>query len=235
MKHSKTYILLQGILLIQCILFISGCTILDWGKKNFKQAERYERDIVQKVAPYVKSTIVYQQLSTIATFDALFLTDKMRMMYVDYYTKRHLVSSEKESIMRQRLLNENKYYISFYVVGAQTENLYVSSHALFTGEYHKQASLLGEKDAEWQLYMKVDGKEYAPDSIRVVELPIEYQHFLASRYSQFKSVYLVKFDSVDQYDQEILSEGMHDVSLTLVSPRYKAQLEWNNVEYFLDK
>lgn len=217
----------------QFILFSSGCKIVEWGKENFKQAERYEKSIIKKIEPYLKSTIVYQQLSTIASFDALFLTDQARMLYVDYYVKRHLVSDEKESIMRQRLLNENKYYISFYVVGSQTENLYVSSHALFTGEYHKQGPLMGEKEAEWQIAMRVDGQEYVPDSVRVVELPLEYQHFYGSKYSQFKTAYLVKFDAVDEYDREILSSATQDISLIFTSPRYETKLEWKNVSYFM--
>lgn len=217
---------------MQCILLFSGCTIIDWGKKNFEQAHRYETGITQKMAPYLRSTTVYQQLSTIATFDALFLTDAARMLYVDYYARRHLVTEEKESLMRQRLLNENKYYISFYVIGAQTQNLYVSSHALFTGEYHKQQALLGEKDAEWQVYLQVDGKKYMPDSIKAVELPLEYQHFFGARYSQFQSVYLIKFDANDEYDKSILSDGVHDVSLEFVSCRYDTSMKWDDIFYF---
>ena len=231
MKLLHNRFVFQIFFYIQFILFSSGCKIIDWGKKNFKQAHRYETNLTVKMDPFFRSTIVYQQLSTIANFDALFLTDKAQMLFVDYYKSRHLVSDEKESIMRQRLLNENKYYISFYVVGSQAENLYVSSHALFTGEYHKQQALLGEKEAEWQVYMKVNGKKFPPASIRSVEMPIEYQHFFGSRYSQFKSVYLVKFDAVDEHDKPILSDCCSDVALFFTSPRYQAELHWKDIAY----
>ena len=218
---------------IQCIAFISGCNkIVEWGKENFKQAHRYEQELVKRVKPYIKSTVVYEILATIADFDAMMLTDDVRMAYVDYYGKRHLMSEEKESIMRQRLLNENKYYISFYVLGSQAENLYPTNKSLFTGEYYKMQPLLGDKDAEWQVRMQIGKTQYAPDSIRVVDLPTEYQHFFGTRYSQFKSVYLVKFDALDEYDREILpSSKKQDVSLVFTSPRYQGSLEWKQVVY----
>lgn len=217
---------------IQFIVFVTGCNkLVDWGKDNFKQADRYEDHVVKHMAPYIRSTVVHDQLSIMADFTALFLTDAARMLYVDYYVQRHTISKEKESVMRQRLLNENKYYISFYIIGSQSENMYIDNRALFTGRYYKQQALLGEKDAEWQVSLRVKNREYAADSIRVVELPIEYQHFFGQKYSQFKSIYLVKFDALDAADHEILAAGYHTISLELTSSRYKAQLLWKDVVY----
>lgn len=222
---------LRFLICIQCIVFISGCKIIEWGQANFKQSDRYEMQLVKRVKPYLKSTFVYDSLATIADFDAMLLTDDVRMTYVDYYGKKHLMSEEKESVMRQRLLNENKYYISFYVLGSQAENLYPTHKSLFTGEFYKMQSLLGDKDAEWQVRLKVQDKLYAPDSIRVIDMPTEYQHFFGNRFSQFKSVYLVKFDAMDAYDHEILPAGHHDVQLIFTSARYEAKLEWKDVAY----
>ncbi len=216
---------------LQCILFMTGCKVIEWGKNNFPQTDRYDTSIVKHIKPYLRSTVVYDQLATMADFDAIFLTDAARMFYVDYYTQRHVISKEKESVMRQRLLNENKYYISFYVVGSQAEYLYPNDRSLFTGEHYKQQALLGEKDAEWQVRLRVNSQEFAADSIRVVELPVEYQHFFGSSYSQFKSVYLVKFDALDSFDRQILSSGHHTVSLHFTSARYKAKLEWKDIVY----
>lgn len=222
---------LRFLISIQCIVFVSGCKVIEWGKQNFKQSDRYEINLLKRVQPYVKSTFVYSSLATIADFDAMMLTDDVRMTYVDYYGKKHLMSDEKESVMRQRLLNENKYYISFYVLGSQAENLYPTHRSLFTGEFYKMQNLLGDKDAEWQIRMKVKDQLYAPDSIRVIDMPTEYQHFFGNRFSQFKSVYLVKFDAMDAYDREILPEGKHDVELIFTSARYEAKLDWKDVIY----
>lgn len=217
---------------IQFIAFATGCNkVVEWGKENFKQAERYDEGILKHMPPYIRSTIVYNQLATVADFTALFLTDAARMLYVDYYINRHTLSKEKESIMRQRLLNENKYYISFYVVCSQSEHLYPDNMSLFTGRYYKNQVMLGEKDSEWQVSLHVKDQVYVPDSVRVVELPIEYQHFLGSHYSQFKSIYLIKFDALDASDHEILTAGSHSVTLQFASARYKTDLIWKNVVY----
>lgn len=228
MKHAK-YI--SVFIYIQFILFMAGCKIIDWGKENFKQTDRYNNDLIKYIQPFIASTIVYDQFETIAQFDAIFLTDKARMYYVDYFAQRHILSEEKESVMRQRLLNENKYYISFYIVGSQLEYIYPNNRSFFTGRHYKQKTLLGERDAEWQVKLKVADQEYAPDSIRVVELPIEWQYFLGAKYSQFKSVYLIKFDAIDQFDKEILPAGKHKVSLLFTSACYKTMLEWKDVIY----
>lgn len=217
---------------IQFIAFTSGCNkIVEWGKENFKQTERYNDGIVKHMVPYIRSAIVYNQLETIADFTAMFLTDSARMLYVDYYINKHTITKEKEAIIRQRLLNENKYYVSFYVVCSQSEHSYPDNMSLFTGRYYKNATMLGEKDSEWEVSLHVDGKDFVPDSIRVVELPIEYQHFLGAHYSQFKSIYLVKFDALDDQDHEILTSGSHAITLKFSSARYKTELHWDDVTY----
>ena len=223
---------IQILIVFQFILFTTGCNkIVEWGKENFKQAERYNEGIIKHMQPYLRSNIVYDQLSTIADFSALFLTDAARMLYVDYYTNRYTISKEKESIIRQRLLNENKYYISFYVLGSQSEKLYPSNKALFNGRYYKNQNLLGEKDSEWHVSLKINDKVYVAESVRVVELPIEYQHFFGTHYSQFKSIYLVKFDALDELDHEIITSGQHVVILQFASARYKTELVWKDVVY----
>ncbi|MBI2352950.1 hypothetical protein HYV11_01755 [Candidatus Dependentiae bacterium] len=228
----KVVNVLSTLFFIQCIFFVTGCNkVVDWGKDNFKQANRYEEFLVKRMTPYLRSVMVYDQFSTIADFSAIFLTDAARMVYVDYYAQRHILSKEKETMMRQRLLNENKYHISFYIIGSQSETFYVNNRALFTGRYHKHHTLLGEKDAEWQVALRVKNRQYAPDSIRVVELPIEFQHFFGVKYSQFKSIYLVKFDALDAQDHAILSSSRQTVTLELTSSRYKSSLIWQDVTY----
>lgn len=212
-------------------MFLVGCKPIDWSKKTYQDVVRYEEEIVKKVKPYIQSTEVYYHLSTYAHFDALFLTDDVRMLYVDYYTKHHHLSVEKESLMRARLLQENRYYISFYIMGSQPESIYLDNYALHTGRYQKQTSVLGDKDSVWQVALKIGDKKYIPDSIRVVDLPIEYQVFFGQRYSQFKSIYLVRFDATDVDEYEILPLGKHTVTLEFTSSRYDAYLAWEDIVY----
>jgi len=233
MKKLKSSILVRLFLLIQCIILLSGCNkIIHWAEHNFKQADQHSQKIVDAVKPYIQTTIAYNQFATVANFDVLFLTDKVRMLYVDYYKAYHGLTKEEESLMVQRVLNENKYFISFYVVGAQAPNHYESNKSLFTGEYQKQTALLGDKESTWHLRLKIGFKEYLPDSIRVVDLPVEYQHFFGTSYSQFKSVYLVRFDARDMMGNVLLkSNERYLLSLDFYSSLFKTNVEWKQCLY----
>lgn len=223
--------------LVQCIVFLSGCNkIIDWGKSNFRQATRYSQNFISAAQHYIRSLIMYNEFTTIATFDAIFLTDHMRMLYVDYHNKCHGMTSEQEDSMRKRLINENKYYISFYVIGTQKEHIYNTNKALFTGEYLKQPEILGLKDCAWNVRMLVNGKEYMPESIRVIDLPIEFNNFFGHRISQFTTAYIVRFPINNSAGKPVIeSHKKYNVVLRFTSRDYEDDMEWKNVVYSKNK
>ncbi len=233
MKRLTVQSLIRISVLTVCIVLLSGCNkIINWGRNNFKQALKHSQDIVENVQPYFRSTIAYHKFTTIAEFDVLFLTDYVRMLFVDYHKKCCGMTAEQETLMRQRMLNENRYFISFYVAGTQPENYYESNKSLFTGEYQKLNDILGEKDATWHIRLKIGAHEYLPDSIRRVDLPIEYRHFFANRYSQFKTVYLVRFEAVTPSGRPILPLGQKNtLSLIFTSSTAQTCVEWKHVLY----
>jgi len=233
MKLQKAHALFRMVVFIQCIVLISGCNkIIDWGKQNFKQAVEHSQDLVAQVQPYIKSTIAYIQFATVAEFSVLLLNDQVRLLYVDFHKRYHGLTPEQESLMLQRVLNENKYFISFYVVGSQPDNVYESNKSLFTGEYQKLGALLGDKEATWHMRLQIGNKQYLPESIKVVELPVEYRHFFGSRYSQFKSVYLVRFDARDPQGFPLFSpRELHTFSLRFYSSLCKTDVSWEKCLY----
>lgn len=233
MKNLSASLWLRVLISFECIFLLSGCNkIIDWGKSNFAQAPVYAQDFVKAAQTYLRSTLVYSQFTTVANFDAIFLTDQMRMLYIDYHKKCHGLSAEQESLMRTRMLNENKYFISFYVIAAQKEHLYNSRKALFTGTYQKQTDVLGSKYASWAISMIVDKKEYIPESIRIVDLPMEYRNFFGDRLSQFNSTYLVRFAVKDpQGDPIFESFKKYKVLLKFTSSDYQVDLIWKNMMY----
>lgn len=233
MKHiSSRYITIA--LFMQCLLFLPGCTLVEWGNVTFRQAETVSGNFSESMKPFIKSIVVYDQFASIAEFSALFLTDEARMIYADYFFHRNFKTQEEQDISRQRLLTENDYYITFYVIGYQPATIYASGRGLFSGEYQVQGPLLGSADANWKISLLVDGKEYGPCDIRSVQLPAEYQHFFGIHWSQFKSAYKVRFDFRDQNGHEILPAGHHHVSLKFSSVVYSAILEWRDVVYQLE-
>lgn len=226
---------LQFIGIVFGIFFLSGCNkIINWGQENFKQTPVYCENVIKAAQTFVRSSIVYSQFATVAMFDAIFLTDQARMLYVDYHKQTTAISLEQESLLRARMTNENKYFISFYVIGHQKEHLYNTSKDLFTGSYHKNSELLGGKDATWNVTMIVNGREYTPESVRVVDLPFEYREFFKGRFSQHSNTYLVRFSPVGADQKLILvPHKKHTVMLRFTSPLYKTELVWKNLVYGL--
>jgi len=216
---------------MQCILFLPACKVTQWGESVFRQADKVSDSYAATMRPFIKTAVVYDQFVSVADFSALLLTDEARMIYLDYFFHRTFKTQEEQEVARQRLLTENDYYITFYVVGYQPPVIYTTNRAMFSGEYQAQGSLLGTVDAVWKTSLLVDGKEYTPSDIRLVELPVEYRHFFGINWSQFKSAYKVRFDRRDERNNEILTSGKHHVSIRFRSTIYDVKLEWLDVMY----
>lgn len=221
------------LIFMQCLLFLPACTLLEWSDKTFRQADPVSKHFALSMEPYIQSLKIYDQLVSIADFSAMFLTDEARMIYANYFFHRNFKTSEEQELDRERLLKENNYYITFYLIGNQPATIFPSGRALFSGEYQVRGPLLGTADAHWKVTMVVDGKEYAPCDVRSVNLPAEYQYFFGIHWSQFKSAYKVRFDARDNQGNEILPLGNHRVQLKLSSVTYNAELEWKSIAYHI--
>lgn len=171
-----------------------------------------------------------------ATFDAIFLTDQMRMLYVDFHKQFHGLTLEQESIMRQRLINENKYFVSFYVIGSQKEHLYDSGKALFTGVCQKYTEFLGTKDSSWNISLIVGDKKYYPESVRAIDLPMEYRACFGIKWNQFNNAYLVRFAVQDPTNRPIFEPfKKYNVTLKITSPLFESDaMVWKNIVYTKD-
>ena len=233
MKNLPVSVWLKILISIECIFLFSGCNkIIDWGKKNFAQTQPYANDFVRAAQPYLRSSIVYYEFTTEATFHAIFLTDQMRMIFVDYHKQCYGLNPEQELMTRKRMINENKYFVSFYVIGEQKEHIYDTGRSLFNGNYQKQTELLGSKDATWNVTMRVGNKEYAAESIRVVELPMEFRNFFGKNLDQFCSTYLVRFPIQDAHERLIFEPSKkYNVTLHFVSPIYQTDMTWKSIVY----
>lgn len=230
MKHMY-YRWLPIIFLIQCLVWLPGCTFLQWGAMTFRQADKVTDEYAKSMSPFIKSTVIYDQFASIAEFSVLCLTDQARMIYADYFFHRNFKSQEEQDLARQRLLIENDHYITFYVVGYQPPIVYPSGRALFSGEYQIQGPLLGTPDSNWKVSLIVNGVEYAPNDIRSVRLPTEYQHFFGIHWNQFKVAYKVRFDAYDEAGQNVMPYGNNYVALRFSSVQYDAKIEWRDLVY----
>jgi len=235
MKRLLCKIKRQLLLVPLGFLCLSGFSkITDWGKENFKQTAQYAQPFVAAAQQFIRTVKIRNQFSVVATFDVMLMTDQMRMLYVEYYKKSHGLTKAQEASLRQRQLNENKYFISMYIVADQTDHIYINNKALFTGEYQKSPALLGNKDSMWHVHMIIAGKEYWPESIRVVDLPTEYSQCFGLASNQFSTAYLVRFSAVDDHNNYIVSpDSKSTIVLQFTSSLYQADMAWKQMTYYM--
>lgn len=210
------------------LLLFPGCLnnnkVINWAEGNFKQAEQYAKTYFDTVQDYFRVSSAYNFFTAVGDFTALFLTGDVRKAYVDYYAHRHGLDLEEKKILLYRLLNENKHFVSFYVAGNQPVSIYSSTRAFFGGQYRKPNTLLGAKDAAWNIVLRVGDQEYKPHHVKLKKLTPEYKYFFGDRLSQFKKAYEVNF-------QVELDYNPGDVELLFRSPEHEIDLLWEDVSY----
>ncbi len=244
MKHSLSY---NRYYLVCTALYFLTCTvsfnhgeyepnrIVAWVKENFKQAEKHEHTYVKRCKEFIRNLKVYNNLSVIATFDVMFLTDQARMLYVDYHAKIHGLTFDEIQTLYNRQINENKYFISAYVIAWHDEYVYVDSKALFTGEYQKNNNVLKGDDPLWNVSLLLGGRKYIPETIKVVEMPVEYQRFFGPCCNQFATTYLVRFAAKDKFNNYIFSDQKSSPVMRFSSPVYKVDAIWKNIYFYTPK
>lgn len=205
MKHQKIFSL--------CIAFImlvtlSGCSRwIDWAERTFYQGEaRCPSRAVPK--RYLRSVVAYDQFTTIAMFDALWLSDEVKTAFTDTYMLKFGKSQERKLAFLRRQLEESKHYISFYVL---------SSYRM----------VLGDPQSEWSLFLSIDDQFFTPVEIKEVDLDPVYIAFFGRKINQFKLVYRVKFDARDANDNLLLSPDVqHCMALVFRSFKKEVTLSW---------
>lgn len=197
-----------GCLCALLMLVLPGCgRFIDWGKANFYQGNKVA-DPSCNVKPYIRSVTIYDQFTTKATFNVLWLSDEVRETYARFHTTRQGGNDEKLESLLYRQLEENEHYVSFYVL-----SLYEIK--------------LGEPESSWSFFMKLNDVYYQPLEIKRVELPYEYQIFMGTTWNRFKVPYLVRFANRDVDGLPLITEQTEDISLYVRSAFKEHVLIWN--------
>ncbi len=193
-----------GLGLIVCL---PGCgRIIDWGKSNFYQGTNLE-DNHKQVEPYLRSTTIYDELSTKARFEVLWLSDEVRTAFANLHSFRLGKDEDKQTAFLRRQLEENSHYVSFYVL---------STYGV----------PLGDPDAKWCIFLGIDGTHYQPVSIKPIELPYEYQLFFGDLWNRFKVPYLVRFSAVDLNNNPIITDETAKIHLFFRSANKQHKFMW---------
>jgi len=190
------------------LLLLPGCgRMIDWGTKTFVQAPSLQAS-VSDAQKYIRSVTSYDQLTTRARFDVLWLSDDVRTNYTNLFALKFGKTEEQKRTFLRRQLEENNHFISFYVL---------SLH-----EYP-----LGDHNSEWTLFLTIDDKHYAPIEIKSVELSPEYMYIFGKKYNRFKVPYSVKFDAKDINDQFLVTPETKNITLHCRSLSAEVTFVWN--------
>jgi len=199
--------MVQNVVCAIMLCALSGCgKVVDWGIEVFDQGKDVERP-AKAGKSYVRSMTVYDQWTTVGMFDALWLSDEARTAYVDEYALRRAKNQEFKNTLLRRQLEENRHFITFYVLSPY--------------EFP-----LGESQSDWQLFLKVDGHIYHPIELKTVELEVEYKGMFGRKFTRFKESYIVRFDAKNVEDEFILKPHTKSMELCFRSPIKEISLIW---------
>jgi len=199
--------MIHGYAILIMLVLLPGCgRIIDWGKDNFYQGEQidnYRCDI----KPYMRSVTIYDQFTTRAMFDALWLSDEVRSAYVDLHISRQGKDEMRKNALLRRQLEENNHYISFYVLSLHEEKL-------------------GDPESSWSLFLRVNEQFYQPIEIKEIDLPYEYQIFFGKLWNRFKVPYLVRFSTNDTDELPLITPQTETIELHMRSANKEHAFVW---------
>jgi hypothetical protein len=161
---------------------------------------------------HLRSCALYDQFQTLALFDVVWFSDKLKSTYVDMVCRRHGKDNEARDALLRRQLEENKHWVTFALLADIRDKTHVA---------------MSEKDSAWSLYLQMpDGEKVQPVSIKEVELEPEYQIFFGHRFNMFKKAYLVKFPAKPLDGKAYLDRGK-SFKMTIASTKKTATMEWS--------
>ena len=188
---------------------LPGCgRIIDWGSTIFYQGDEIV-DLATRVAPFIRSVTILDQLETKATFEILWLNDTVRTVYSELHILRQGKTEQKLQAVLRRQLEENNLYISFYVLSLHDVKL-------------------GIPESQWTFFIRVNDNEYHPCEIKeVLDLPYEYQVFFGKKWNRFKVPYLMRFRANDMTtNSPIINEETSRLTLIARSAHKEHAFVW---------
>jgi hypothetical protein len=204
----KVLMKINIVYIIAIILLLPSCgRWVDWGSRTFEQTPTVNSPvaIAQK---YIRSITSYDQLTTTARFDVLWLSDDVRTNYADLYALKFAKTDEQRKTFLRRQLEENNHFISFYFLSLYDQPL-------------------GDINSDWSLFLTIDDTTYSPIEVKAIELAPEYIHIFGKKYNRFKVPYSVKFDAKDINDNVLITPETKNITLHCRSLKAEVAFEWN--------
>jgi hypothetical protein len=204
MKQNLLCCLILGIYLIG----LTGCggRIVHWAQDCFNQGDNRTEPV--KPHSFVRSAFVYDQFTTVGSFEALWLSDGVKTSYARALMRKQGKEEQAYRAFLRRQLEENKHFILLYV--------------LISYEH-----TLGEPRSEWSLFLDIDGQHVIPIEVKPVDLDSIYKSFFANKFNCFKVAYRAKFDANDGDDIPFINDQTKCISLVCRSAFKEVRMCWD--------
>lgn len=166
-----------------CLLMLGGCLkTYEYLQTEFAQGEvhPYNRAIINNA---LRSATVYNEFTTMASFDVLWLSDAVRAAYATAWAaKRGLGKQERDAFLSDELAHAGEM-VSFYVLASIADDHYPS---------------LSEPDTAWNLVLvSASGVQVPASLVREVDLAPEYRAFFMPGSLDYRTIYFVQFSIRD--------------------------------------
>ncbi|MCK5632460.1 hypothetical protein KAH94_01820 [bacterium] len=205
MKHDMRFV---GILAL-FLLMMPGCggRIVDWGKQHVKQGNELKKDktLAQN---YIRSFRCYDQFTLLGAFDSIWLSDDVRLAYSDLYAMKHGKNEDQKKIFLRRQLEENNHFLSFYILTPAD-------------------IILGEKDSEWTVLLKIDDYTFVPTEFKTIDMAPEYKTIFGKNFNRFKVPYLIRFNAKDIENSSLVTPDTQTISLLFRTTKKEVVQAWN--------
>lgn len=190
------------------IITLSGCggRLTNWALDNFNQGGTIT-GCFEHPYEYVRTVTVYDQVNTVAMFDALWLSDRVRQSYIDLRSYRFNWSDEQSIAALNQQRQEENSFITFYVLSSNDIRL-------------------ASSDPVWSVSLDVDGMTYTPVEIRIADLEPEYKAFFGGLYVRSKRAYKIRFNATNDNGALVISNATQMVSLWFRSVNKEEALTW---------
>lgn len=222
MQFSLVFKSLNSLLLVfMFILFPSCVKYYELSKSEFPQGKEKEFD-KKVVINSLQCKKIYDQFATKAIFDVLYMSDELRTLSTVLYCAQHGKDNNFKSAMLRRQLEENRHWVSFYILSWMPNDL------------DKQ---LNDKEATWGMYLEFeDGTKVSPVSIREVDdLPAEIRFYYGYRVSDYKTPYLVKFPARDGDKLYLKNKPNFKLIMSTVDKECVFKWKWKDDMFTIDE
>jgi hypothetical protein len=204
MKHSA-----RMLYVVLLCMSLSGCArkFNRWTHGVWYQGVAIPSDI-QMPRDCVRSVTVYDQFTTCARFDVLWLSYDMRMAYVKLHSFRKGLSVEEQAALCAQAREEDRLQIVFYILTTLATPF--------------------DDQAQWEVTLHLDnGVILKPSTIAPVTIEPEYKAAFGICYNSFKIAYKCIFKKYDAQGIVLWNQDDVPVQLHFAGLGKQFFLSWN--------